>query len=161
MSWFKSTGLVLASGLLLIACAQEEAGEGDDTDMIEDTTAVAPEPAAITLADVAGTWTVNAVTATGEEVPQFEMIATAEETGWEFHFPDREPVAIRIVEVAGDSIVTEAGPYESILRPGVQVTTHAVYRLDGDRLIGTTEAHYTTAEADSVVMVQSEGTRAP
>lgn len=159
MSRIRMRSFALMCAVLLIACAREENGE--DTATMEDTTAVAPMPEGISLADVAGTWTINATTETGETVPQFEMVASADPTGWEMHFPDREPVLVRIVEVAGDSIVTETGPYESILRPGVQVTTHAVYRLEGDRLIGTTVAHYQTSEADSVITVRSEGTRAP
>jgi hypothetical protein len=150
--------LALALGVLLIGCAQEEPGEDEET-MTEDTTAVAP--AGISLADVAGTWTVNAVSEAGDTVPQFELVATPDPSGWVFHFPDRDPVAIRIVEVTGDSIVTEAGPYESLLRPGTQVWTHGVWRLEGDRLVGTTTAHFQTSDPDSVVTVRSEATRAP
>jgi hypothetical protein len=149
------------ASVLLAACAQQEAGETEDTAVMEDTTAVTPEAAGISLAEVAGTWAVVARSETGQAVPPFQLIATTEPSGWELRFPDRDPIELRVVEVAGDSIVTEAGPYESVLRPGVQVTTHAVYRLEGERLIGTTVARYQTAEADSVVLVHSEGTRAP
>lgn len=160
MSRIRRRNIVAAFAVLQIACAGEETGEGEEPATM-DTTAVAPEPPGISLADVSGTWIVNATAETGQTVPQFELVATADRSGWEIHFPDREPVLMRVVEIAGDSIVTEAGPYESVLRPGVQVTTHAVYRLEGDRLIGTTTAHYQTTEPDSVVTVRSEGTRAP
>ncbi|MGH7587306.1 MAG: hypothetical protein ACRELU_01815 [Gemmatimonadota bacterium] len=152
-------GFALAC-VLMAACAQET-GDGDDAGVLEDTLAAAPEPAGISLADVAGTWVTNATSESGEAVPAFDIVATADESGWEMRFPDREPIPVRIVEVAGDSIVTEAGPYSSILRPGAQVTTGSVYRLEGDRLIGTTVARYQTTEADSVVIVHSEGTRKP
>lgn len=152
-------GLALAC-VLSAACAQE-ADEAEDSAVTEDTLAVAPEPAGISLADVAGTWVVDARTETGEAVPQFELIATADPSGWELRFPDREPIQMRVLEVAGDSIVTESGPYESILRPGVQVSTHAVYRIEGDRLVSTTVARYQTSGADSVAIVHGEGTRAP
>lgn len=153
-------GLTLVS-VLLTACAREETGEGEDATVMDDTMAVAPEPAGISLADVAGTWVVEAQTETGEAVPQFELLATADPTGWEMRFPDRDPIEVSVVEVAGDSIVTEAGPYESVLRPGVPVRVHAVYRLEGDRLISRTVARYETTGADSVVSISSEGTRAP
>jgi hypothetical protein len=149
--------LALVLSIALIGCEREEPAEEET--MTEDTTAMAPT--GIALADVAGTWTMNATAETGEVVPQFELVATASESGWELHFPNRDPVPVRVVEVAGDSIVTEAGPYESILRPGTQVTTHGVYRLEGDRLMGTTTAHFQTTEPDSVLTVRSEGTRAP
>jgi predicted small secreted protein len=146
---------------LLSACARDETGEGEDTAVMEDTTAAVPEPVGISLADVAGTWVINARSETGQEVPQYELVATADPSGWEIRFPDRDPIPAQVVEVSGDSIVSEAGPYESVLRPGVQVTTRSVYRLEGDRLIGTTVAHYQTTDADSVVIVRGEGTRAP
>lgn len=146
--------------VLLAACARET-GEGDDMAVTEDTLAIAPESVGISLADVAGTWIMDARSEAGQAVPQYEMVATADLSGWEMRFPDREPIQVRVGEVAGDSIVTDAGPYESVLRPGVQVTTHGVYRLEGDRLVGTVVARYETAEADSVVTVHSEGTRKP
>lgn len=149
------------TSILLSACAREETGEGEGTAVMEDTTAAALDPVGISLAEVAGTWVINARSETGQEVPQFELVATADPSGWEIRFPDRNPIPVTVVEVAGDSIVTEAGPYESVLRPGVQVSTQAVYRLDGDRLVGTTVAHYQTTDPDSIVTVRSEGTRAP
>jgi len=65
----------------------------------------------------------------------------------------------RIVDLAGDSIVADAGPYESALRKGVKVTTHSVFRLQDGKLVGTTVAHYATKGADSVLNLRSEGTR--
>lgn len=153
-------GLTLGC-VLWTACAREEAVEDEDTAVMEDTMAAAPEPAGISLADVAGTWVVNARTEAGQEVPEYELEATADMSGWEIRFPDRDPIPLTVVEVGGDSIVTEAGPFESVIRPGVQVSTHAVFRLEGDRLIGTTVAHYQTTDPDSVVTIRGEGTRAP
>ena len=72
-----------------------------------------------------------------------------------------KPVPVRVVAVGGDSIVTEAGPYESFVRKGVKVTTRIVNRLDGGKLVGTIEARYTTKGGDSVVQRRSEGVRAP
>ena len=72
-----------------------------------------------------------------------------------------KPVPVRVVAVAGDSIVTEAGPYESFVRKGLQVTTRTVSRLEGDKLVGTVEARYTTKGRDSGVQRRSESSRAP
>lgn len=160
MSKFRTGCLALVCGIFLTGCAQEEADEGEEM-TVEDTAAMAPEPAGIALADVAGTWTVDATTETGQAVPTYELMATSDPSGWEIRFPDRDPIPVRIVEVAGDSIVAEAGPFESAMRAGVQVWTHTVYRLEGDRLVGTTVAHYQTTEPDSVVTIRGEGTRAP
>jgi hypothetical protein len=89
------------------------------------------------------------------------MMAGADANGWSFNFPSRPPVPIRVLTVEGDSIVTEAGPYESVLRKGVQVSTHSVMRLQGGKVVGTTVAHYATTGADSVVSLHAEGTRVP
>jgi hypothetical protein len=68
---------------------------------------------------------------------------------------------VRILAVGGDSIVMESGPYESVLRKGVQVTTRSVQRLVDGKVVGTTTAHYATSGADSVLQLRTEGTRAP
>ncbi|MDQ3696884.1 MAG: hypothetical protein M3373_02510 [Gemmatimonadota bacterium] len=69
----------------------------------------------------------------------------------------RDPV--RVVAVAGDSIITEAGPFPSVRRRNVQVTTHNVLRRQGDRLVGSTRARYQTAGSDTVLVLRTEGTR--
>lgn len=74
--------------------------------------------------------------------------------------PGRDPIPVA-VQASGDSVVADAGPYSSLVREGVQVSTHIVYRLDGDRLVGNGIARYETAESDSIVNLQVEGTRAP
>jgi hypothetical protein len=63
--------------------------------------------------------------------------------------------------VAGDSLVTEAGPYESFILKGVQVRTRTVNRLQNGKLVGTLEAHYARGGRDSVALRTSEGTRVP
>lgn len=118
-------------------------------------------PAPIQLADIAGTW---AVTVMGESsdsaLLKFEMVATADTTGWVFNFPNWKPVPIRVVALEADSIVTEAGPFESNLRKGVQVTSRTVNRLQDGKLVGTTTARYPSGP-DSVRHFRFEGTRAP
>jgi hypothetical protein len=65
------------------------------------------------------------------------------------------------VTTSGDSILVVEGPYESVRRDGTMVTTHSVHRLVGDRLVGRVVARYPTGDADSVLVLLSEGTRAP
>jgi hypothetical protein len=67
---------------------------------------------------------------------------------------------MHVVAVAGDSIVTKAGPFESVLRKGVKVTVQSVNRLQDGKLVGTTIAHYATSGPDSVRNLRFEGTRA-
>jgi hypothetical protein len=129
-----------------------------------DTTAamVAPAaaPAALTAGDVAGKWNVRTTNEAGDStLLVYVLTATPDPTGWTVAFPNRAPIAVHVI-VAGDSIITDAGPYPSVLRKGVQVTTHGVSRLQGGKLVGTTVAHYATSRPDSVRTLRTEGTRA-
>jgi hypothetical protein len=132
---------------------------------VESTTA-APEtpaaPAPIALTDIAGKWTVRTMAESGDStLVTYELVASSDTSGWSLNFPKRKPVPMRVVAVDGDSIVTEAGPFESVLRKGVKVTTRSVNRLQDGKLVGTTVAHYATSGADSVRNLRFEGTRAP
>ena len=161
MPRINSRCLALALGIPLMGCAAEETAQDE---LVEDTTAMAPEPAAPSLADFAGTWTFTGTTETGQTPPPYELTATADQSGWTFRFPDlpeRGDIPVRVLEVSGDSVVTETDRFESALRPGLQVWTHTVYRREGDRLVGDLVAHYETTGADSVLNIAVEGTRAP
>ena len=131
-----------------------------------ESTAAAPEPPAapapIALADVAGKWSVRTMAESGDStLVSYELVASGDTSGWSLNFPKRKPVPMRVVAVAGDSIVTEAGPFESVLRKGIKVTTNSVFRLQDGKLAGTTIAHYATSGADTVRNLRVEGTRAP
>lgn len=87
--------------------------------------------------------------------------ATADTTGWTITFPGRPAIPMRVVGVAGDSVMIEAGPYASALRRGVQVRTTGAFRLQDGKLVGHNVAHYNVRTADSVLMLRSEGTKRP
>jgi hypothetical protein len=62
-------------------------------------------------------------------------------------FPDRNALASRIVAMAGDSIVTETGPYPSVLRAGQTVKLlRNVSHVKGDEMWGTFEAKYSNGD---------------
>jgi hypothetical protein len=147
--------LALAVALFVVDCESEPAEEPTD-ELPADTVAAAPT---ISLADVAGTWDMRSVPVSGPDTTAtvYQSVITAD--GWTMMLPDRDPIQ-GIVMTSGDSIMVDAGPFESVRRDGVMVTTHAVYRLEGDRLVGTTMAHYANTEADSVLELMTEGTRA-
>lgn len=144
---------------VLVGCAKPEQQPAKDT-----TAAAAPTPppppAGIALADVAGKWEMTTMTEKGDStLVKYELVATGDTTGWTFNFPKRKPVPAHVA-VGGDSIIIEAGPYESVLRKGVQVTTHGVARLQDGKLVGTTVARYATHGPDSLRNLRFEGTRA-
>jgi hypothetical protein len=148
--------------VVLLAC-----GQGKDNPAMDqaaqpatDSATMAPAPAApaaISLADVKGKWKMKTM-AEGSDSTLVEYTLDAGDAGWTLHFPRRPPVPTKPT-ADGDSIVADAGPYESALRKGVKVTTHSVFRLQDGKLVGMTVAHYATKGADSVLSLRSEGTR--
>ena len=128
-------------------------------------TPMAPAPAmgagTLSFADVAGKWNMRAVPESGDTTATtYVMTAMPDSAGWKLTFANGLTVPARVM-ASGDSIVMDAGPYSSVRRKGVQVTTHGVLRRQGDRLVGTTVAHYKTSGPDSVLRLRSEGTKAP
>jgi len=142
----------------LISCAKTE-----NKAPASATPATPPPPPPISLADVAGKWTVKAMNeARDSTLVTYQLTATADTSGWSILFPNRkQPVPVHVAAVAGDSIVIDAGPYASVLRRGVQVSTHGVFRLQNGNMVGTTVAHYRTTHPDSVRNIVTEGTRMP
>jgi hypothetical protein len=146
--------------LLMIGC-----GKADDKPAEDMTVGEAPAaeqaPASISLADVAGKWKVhNTVVGKEDQTLDYEMTATGDREGWSIKFPDRDPIPVRVVAVEGDSIISEAGPFESALRKGVQVRSRVVSRLKDGKLVGHTTARYEVEGADTVTNLIFEGTRA-
>jgi hypothetical protein len=157
------------AAVLVVGCSKGEQQQAKDTmgDSAAMTAAAPtptptpPPPPAISLTDVAGKWEMKTMNEKGDStLVKYELIAKAEPAGWELHFPKRKPVTAHVTADA-DSIMIDAGPYESVLRKGLQVTTHGVARLQDGKLVGTTVAHYATKSADSVLHLKLEGTRKP
>ena len=152
--------LALCCAVVLAGCSKSK--DQPPEDAIADTTAAMPAPAPIQLADVAGKWAVRVMPETGDTtLLSYELVTTGDTAGWAINFPKRSPIPIRVLAVDGDSIVTEAGPFESMLRKGVQVTSGTVFRLQDGKLMGAITARYQTSGPDSVAHLRLEGTRAP
>ena len=116
--------------------------------------------AAMSLADLAGKWKLRTTDEAGENAVESGLAATPDTSGWTLTRPDGKVVPVRVVAVAGDSLVLEPAPYESALRKGVQVRARMVLRLQGDKLVGTNEARYHLSSGDSVANRPLEGVRA-
>lgn len=143
----------------LVGCAKPDTPPADTTTPV----VTPPPPRAIALSDVAGKWNVKGMNEAGDStLVTYVLTATADTTGWTITFPNRRrPVPVHVGAVAGDSIIIHAGPYESVLRPGVQVRTTGAFRLQDGKIVGMTTARYSVKTADSVRLVRTEGTRAP
>ena len=160
---------VVSCGVVfLVACAKSDK-PADTTATIAPAAATTPgtsagavAPAPISLSDVAGTWHVRTTPQSGSDttVTEYTLTATSSGDGWKIKFANGQEVAVKAT-ASGDSIITDAGPYSSVRRKGVKVTTHGTFRKEGDKLVGTTTAHYNVKTADSVLTLRSEGTKAP
>ena len=121
--------------------------------------AAAPAPAMLVISDLTGTWAMETRKEGSDSVlVRFTLTAGADTSGWSLTFDGRPPVPTRVLSVDGDSITTEAGPYASAVRKGVQVVTRTVMRKQGDKLMGRTLATYSKGP-DSVLVLLTEGTR--
>ena len=146
--------------LVLVGCSKPADRPAEDT--MGEAPPAADAAAAISLADVSGTWSVRTMPENSDStLVTYEMVIGADGSGWTINFPNRDPIPVRVVTVEGDSIMSEAGPFESVLRKGVQVSTQVVSRVQDGKLVGTTVARYQVTGPDSVARLRFEGTRAP
>jgi hypothetical protein len=157
---------MLLSLPLLAACAKKDTGGAAATDTLaasstaSTTTSVAAPPA-MALDSFAGKWNFTSTPTSGanKSPTKYLLTATNNTSGWTLTFPNRPPVPAQVT-VTGDSVQVSAGPYESVRRKGVQVTTDGYMRLSNGKLVGSTTAHYAVKTADSVLVLKTEGTRA-
>jgi hypothetical protein len=149
---------IAAAVLTLAACSKAD----DATLYTASPAAAVVTPAAPTMADVAGTWDMKTLPETGDSVlTTFRLQATGDTAGWTMTFPNRDPIPMTVVARSADSVVAEAGPYDSQLRAGQKVHIISVMRMQGDRLVSRTTAHYLTGGKTDTVMLRTEGVRAP
>jgi len=101
----------------------------------------------IKLSDVAGTWDGKSMVGPKDSVfATWVLTATADGKGWTEKLATRGPYPLRIITMGGDSIVTEMGPYPSVLRRGQMVRTRHFRHFKGDTMTGSFEAHYATGD---------------
>ena len=125
-----------AAGFLAVlsGCAAHRPGPGS----AEDPSLLS----AATLEGFAGTWSVAVHDSAGNALPGHILSAASDATGWSQSFPERPGIPVRVLAARGDLVVFQAGPYESVLRPGVRVTAVYVTYFSGDRSHGQLVAWY-------------------
>lgn len=98
---------------------------------------------ALTLAAVAGEWRgAFTIGPADSAIATFVLTATPDGRQWTLLLPGHEPHPTRVVAIAGDSVVTETGPYASTRLPGQTVTTRMTCHVSGDVMSGSFWAHY-------------------
>ena len=152
---------------VLAACVKSETSTpATDTGAAAMAPAPAPAPAAapaaapISLPSVAGKYKVTSRGESGDtSVVTYELNAMGDTTGWTITYPNRKAQPVRIITVSGDSIVTETGPFTSVRRAGVPVTTRTTYRWENGQLVGRTVAHYNVKGPDTVRVFILQGVK--
>lgn len=145
---------------ILAACGGSNQKSAADSTAVATPPPAPPAPPAVSFNDFAGKWNLRVTNQAGDSTLITEvMTAKTTATGWTLVRGKLKAQPLRPA-VAGDSLITDGGPFPSALRKGTKVTTHTVWRLQNGKLIGTTTAHYSVKTADSVRTLHSEGTRA-
>lgn len=145
--------LLLVLPVFLACSKKEEAPAGMAAQMATETMA----PAGMNLA---GRWSVRVMPEDQDTtVIMYILEATNNNRGWKMTLPNRAPMEVRVIHMDADSIVTENGPYSSALQKGVTVRTHSNVRMEGDKVVGRTIAHYETKGSDSLRVFRLEGVR--
>ena len=143
------TAALAVSLVFVAACAPKEQAE-------------APAPPAaptVTLADFAGTWNTT-VTMTGAAAPVETQLVGTPDGSWNMIAAGRDPIPLT-VSLVGDSLIAVSAEYESLIRPGVRVTTRTASVRSGDTMSGNVVATYKSASGDEVVTGTMTSTKAP
>ena len=151
---------LLWCAIVLVGCSKADTAA--DTAAVVDTAVpvAAVEPTPISLDQIAGKWNMRATSTDPADtvVTTYVLDAKADTAGWTIQFPTGAAIPVHIMSMAGDSVVSEAGPYDSRRVKGVKVHTVATWRIRDGKLAGTTVAHYETKPPTTKYLV-AEGTR--
>jgi hypothetical protein len=148
------------NGLLLVLSATlPGCGDGGRGDAAPTTEVAGHEANTPTLERIAGDWEIRVWNLAGDTLPGFRLVASPDTTRWMLHLEERADVPVRVIAASGDLFVAETRPYESVLRPGVQVVLHLESVVEGDRLRGHMLALYDVAGAGAVLRGRTEGAR--
>ena len=151
---------LLCSAVLLAACTKADTAADTATAIDTATPVAAAEPAPMSLDQVAGKWNVRITSAeTGDStLLTYVLDAKPDTAGWTFQFPTGQPIAMHVKSMAGDSLVTEAGPFDSRLQKNVKVHSVVTWRVRDGKLVGAVTSHYDSKPPTTRNLI-AEGTR--
>ena len=146
--------VLLGMAVVFAACSRTDSPPATDT-----AAAMTDASAATSLASFAGTWDVNVMPEGSDSVATTHVLNVTDTAAWRLEFSDRQGTALRVTGMSGDTVLTEAGPFESGVRRGVQVRTTNTYWLEDGKIMGRTTARYETTGPDTLRMFHSVGTK--
>jgi hypothetical protein len=148
---------ILLAALVVAACAKEEAPVVDSA-----ATAAPPAPAALTPADLAGTWTGTVKREGTDSVTQFTTTRTSDSTGVFIPAGSPDSIAYTVRYDADSMIVTSVAYTDPSLPKGTpEVMFRSIGRLKDGKLAGTS-ALVLASKPDSVLSRSTwEATKVP
>jgi hypothetical protein len=153
--------LACSAALLLAACTAS--GDKTDTAAVAMTDTAAAMSTTAPIETMRGRWNVQSVPVSGDTSPtRYVLDATGDTASWTITFEGRTtPVRMHVIAMGGDSIVTQTDEFDSARRSGMRVVSTTVMRVQDGRLVGTSTARYRTTGPDSVLVLNTTGTRVP
>jgi len=94
-----------------------------------------------------GSWTNKAMTGPKDSVVATNTTTISADGKITVQFPGRPLLTGRLLAAGGDSVATEVGPYESVVKKGLKVTTKTVSHYRGSASTGTFDAKYSDGSA--------------
>jgi hypothetical protein len=152
--------IALLSCIALVAACSPAEKAADTTAAMA---APPPAPPAMTMADLTGTWNMKGMNEKGDStLVTYTLNAMADTSKWTFKFTNaKKAEKIHLMGMGGDSMMFKSEKFPSQLRKGVMVWNEGTLHMKDGMLKGMTTAHYSVKTADSVRVLQIEGTRAP
>jgi hypothetical protein len=119
-----------------------------------------PAPPAMSMSSLAGMWNVNVMPPDRDTVLTSYVLDATDSTAWKFTFTGRtDVIPMGVTGMSGDTLLTEAGPFDSGVRSGQRVSVKAKNWVQDGQIISAVESHYEGTPADSIVRFRSVGTR--
>ena len=153
--------LACSAVLLLFAACTAASEEKGDTAAVATTDTAAAMSATAPIEAIRGRWNVRSVPVSGDTNPtRYVLDASGDTASWTITFEGRTtPVRMHVIAMGGDSIVARTDEFDSARRKGMRVVSTTVMRVKDDQLVGTSTARYRTSGADSVLRLNTNGTR--
>jgi hypothetical protein len=149
--------------LATLACSKADRTTFDTTVTVSATSlnpsASATAAANVSLAQMIGTWH-------GKSMPEHKdtvlgtwtLQAPADSSKWTVTMSNGQTIPLHVVAIAGDSVVSQLGPYKNAANDGQVETIRSVTRIRADKIVGIAETRL-ASNPDSVVRVRLEGTK--
>lgn len=154
---------LLLIALATLSCSKPDNSTFDTTTTVSATSlnpsASATAAANVSLAQMIGTWH-------GKSMPEHQdtvldtwtLQAPTDSSKWTVTMSNGQTIPLHIVAIAGDSVVSQLGPYKNAADNGQVETIRSVTRIQSGKIVGTAETRL-ASNRDSVVRVRLQGTK--